>query len=772
MKKAKKGVFRILSIVLCSVMMLGIVPFGFSQQATATNANDASVFLHQPKDGDSTCVFTSCLNMFRRRAIIDGDSGWETITHNNYKNEITTNGVSVRFTITNVRGMNASMNSSLTSDKKGYFISMLNNHPEGIVIYCGSSPMHTVLLTDYDGSTDTFYCAETLSSFGYGRIPLTSCYLSTYNGGLSQNGVISKISQIWCITNRSGGSIDPPTPPTASTNKKLYGIGESATFSFSANGATSLHLYIYLNGSLNFEGEFNPSQTYSRYLSATGHYAYYIIAHYPGGNVESGWDDFDVVQDLSDYIPAKPDVWTGTGEVAVNDEVQIFHWSEKATSYLVSIYKDGVWQYAQTHYSSSFTTSFTSAGSYSIAVQAINEYGESAWNSISITVYVPALQTPDVWADTYTLTIDQSVTVYHWADKAAYYVVAIYKDGIRQSVATHYTSSFETSFSSAGNYSIAVQAVNSSGESGWKSITITVYAPVPQKSDVWAGAYDLPINQSVTVYHWSEKATSYLVSVYKDGIWQYDEMHYTSSFTTSFSTAGNYSIAVQAINDYGGSEWNTVSISVYDETVVATPTVEPGFDGVVINEESHCIYGLSAGAAQNCVAVTDGTAAYEYSNTKQALGTGTKVDIYNNDNMLVDSYTVVVFGDIDGDGWYNGTDAYYVSLLANGLIPQTALTDAQRTACDANHDGVIDNTDVSMIEQAGLLLAQVDQTAPIEELQANSVYLEYCGLIDQNIEITEPDQQTTTEETPAAQTVFGWLKALFTIVLNWLLRAF
>ncbi|MBQ9552659.1 MAG: leucine-rich repeat protein [Clostridia bacterium] len=152
------------------------------------------------------------------------------------------------------------------------------------------------------------------------------------------------------------------------------------------------------------------------------------------------------------------------------------------------------------------------------------------------------------------------------------------------------------------------------------------------------------------------------------------------------------------------------------------------------------------------------------------LGTGTKVTILYDDIEVV--YEFLIFGDIDGDSWYDGTDAYYVSLLANGLIPQTALTAAQLAACDANHDGVIDNTDVSMIEQAGLLLAQVDQTAPMEELQINSVYLEYCGLIDQSLEIVESNQPTTTEETPAAQTVFGWLKALFTIVLNWLLRAF
>ena len=224
----------------------------------------------------------------------------------------------------------------------------------------------------------------------------------------------------------------------------------------------------------------------------------------------------------------------------------------------------------------------------------------------------------------------------------------------------------------------------------------------------------------------------------------------------------------------GASYTTEADVTLYAQWIANTPVVDPAAgSGTVVDESTHFIYGLSVGTAQGCVAVTDGTAAYEYPTAKQAMGTGTKVNAYNNDQQLVDSYTIVVFGDIDGDGWYNGTDAYFVSLVANGLIPQTALTAAQRTACDANHDGAIDEADVSIIEQAGLLLAQVDQTAPIEELQANSVYLEYCGLIDQNIEITEPDQQTAVDEPqPTTPFVLGWLKALFAVVLNWLLRIF
>ena len=155
------------------------------------------------------------------------------------------------------------------------------------------------------------------------------------------------------------------------------------------------------------------------------------------------------------------------------------------------------------------------------------------------------------------------------------------------------------------------------------------------------------------------------------------------------------------------------------------------------------------------------------------MGTGTKIKVYDVEQQLVETYTIVIFGDIDGDGWYDGTDAYFVSLVANGLIPASALTEAQRMAADANHDGNIDAADVALLEQAGLLLNDIDQTATQEELKTNSVYLEYCSLIDQTVEIIEPDQPTATAEPqPTTQNILDWFSDLFQIVLNWIYRIF
>ena len=120
------------------------------------------------------------------------------------------------------------------------------------------------------------------------------------------------------------------------------------------------------------------------------------------------------------------------------------------------------------------------------------------------------------------------------------------------------------------------------------------------------------------------------------------------------------------------------------------------------------------------------------------------------DDSVADTYTAVVYGDVDGDGIYDGTDAYIVSLIANGLLTKEQVGDAVWNAADCNHDGVIDSQDVGLLEKAGLLLTTIDQSKPDEELQNDAAYIEYENLIDQFVEpsdeITVPDE--TPEEPP------------------------
>lgn len=96
---------------------------------------------------------------------------------------------------------------------------------------------------------------------------------------------------------------------------------------------------------------------------------------------------------------------------------------------------------------------------------------------------------------------------------------------------------------------------------------------------------------------------------------------------------------------------------------------------------------------------------------KQGFGTSAKVNLML-ENDMVETYTVVLFGDVNGDGWYDGQDAVLVNMIANGMLTREQVGEAVWMAADCNHDGVIDQDDVDLLNRAGLLLSKVDQTKP------------------------------------------------------------
>ena len=135
--------------------------------------------------------------------------------------------------------------------------------------------------------------------------------------------------------------------------------------------------------------------------------------------------------------------------------------------------------------------------------------------------------------------------------------------------------------------------------------------------------------------------------------------------------------------------------------------------------------------------------------TFDTLGTDSIVYI-TRDNEIVDAYTVVIFGDVNGDGVYDGMDAMIVSCLANGMLSGSDVGEAVYMAADCNHDGVIDSLDVDILNQAGVLLADVDQSKSEEELlETSSVYVQYLNLIQQSPE-TETTAEEVVEDTPTA----------------------
>ena len=167
-----------------------------------------------------------------------------------------------------------------------------------------------------------------------------------------------------------------------------------------------------------------------------------------------------------------------------------------------------------------------------------------------------------------------------------------------------------------------------------------------------------------------------------------------------------------------------------DFCVVRVASLTPA-NGAVVDNENGLIYGISSNSADinSYVNTVDDTMTVECDSAP--LGTGSVVNIVK-DDVIVDSYKIVLFGDVNGDGWYDGQDAITVSCLANGMLTREQMGEAVWMAADCNHDGVIDQLDVDLLNQAGVLLSSVDQTKPTEELlETSAEYNEYLGLVDQ-----------------------------------------
>lgn len=162
------------------------------------------------------------------------------------------------------------------------------------------------------------------------------------------------------------------------------------------------------------------------------------------------------------------------------------------------------------------------------------------------------------------------------------------------------------------------------------------------------------------------------------------------------------------------------------------------------DSEQKFIYGINLGTTITSF-ITD---AFENNNisaddTSGKVSTGTVIHVTDNTGTIYDTATVVIWGDVNGDGWYDGTDAVLVELLSKGMLTKEQVGAAAWTASDCNQDGIINNYDVELLAQAGLLLSRIDQNLNEEQLLTTNAYNDYLEIIPQRYEgFAEADSTT------------------------------
>ena len=163
---------------------------------------------------------------------------------------------------------------------------------------------------------------------------------------------------------------------------------------------------------------------------------------------------------------------------------------------------------------------------------------------------------------------------------------------------------------------------------------------------------------------------------------------------------------------------------------------------MVINNNDNYICGMQGDDFIKDVTVKEGYFV-EYINQKDFLRTGATVKVYDNEEFLINVYQTVLFGDVNGDGWYDGQDAVIVDLIRNGMLTRDQIGNAAYAAADCNHNMHVDYYDVECLKKAGILLSKVNQSISRKELLKTSAeYNEYLNLIDQSVAVEEKKQET------------------------------
>lgn len=199
-------------------------------------------------------------------------------------------------------------------------------------------------------------------------------------------------------------------------------------------------------------------------------------------------------------------------------------------------------------------------------------------------------------------------------------------------------------------------------------------------------------------------------------------------------------------------------------------------EGVVFDTDSGIISGINAGESslENYITVLNSAYTWSYDSPDGKLGTGTRATLKNGDTV-VGEFTILIYGDTNGDSWYDGQDAVLVSCLANSMLTEENIGTVAYMAADCNHDGMVDETDVALLNEAGILLSSVDQSkSPEVLLETSSAYIEYVTLIDQTPVTEEIEQEIVDVEIQVnADDTSNEIKIdIFDFIKNWIEKLF
>ena len=220
--------------LVCWVLALCLftaIPVTRAEEWTLPN----ELFLTQ--EGSGTCTLCSAAMMVRSAMYIHGNDEWTTVTQETLRTGAWLNGVGLKWNFKYTAescvvhvGYQGVSGISVEKLQK-----ILDDHPEGIVLYCGKIP-HAVFLFAYEG--DVFYCAETVKGYSGERIALEDSWIGDIYG--AQEQILPNVTAYWYVSSFESKTVEGCTcrvdlagsyRVTTETADLLIRAGHGTTFS-------------------------------------------------------------------------------------------------------------------------------------------------------------------------------------------------------------------------------------------------------------------------------------------------------------------------------------------------------------------------------------------------------------------------------------------------------------------------------------------------------------------------------------------------------------
>ena len=283
------------------ILLLSLITMGIGSEAEAAefwDLNQASVFIKQGRS--DTCTLASAVMMVRRAAMASGNANWASITENSMRSTAWLEGSGLYYNFT-YAGISVKHGTLAGRD---HVISLLNQHPEGIVIYNTSKP-HAILLTDY--TEGIFFCADPANNTIAGRIPIASASIT-----------LDSASQYWYVDSPKitlGPANNTVTFDSEVVNEISYNSAKISTWVSSTGTITEMGFYAGTN--LSSLGKYVTAKN----VGWTRFHMEYEVANYtklPAGSTI--YYQFFVVNGGKEYKTSLNSFRTGDSPVSFDSE--------------------------------------------------------------------------------------------------------------------------------------------------------------------------------------------------------------------------------------------------------------------------------------------------------------------------------------------------------------------------------------------------------------------------------------------------------------------